>query len=285
MATASTHLNPRIQPIGAATPETVLSELDPDSSINGYKRIGEYVFQDGAFNVNSTSVEAWTALLRANRDLALEGRGGVNASPGSAQTPFPKTAEPLAGDGDNWAGYASLNDPEIDRLAAEIVDQVKLRGPFMGLSDFVNRRIDSGELGEAGALQAAIEAANLNSAIQSEGATPEYTDTNLFPDGTSADWGSTAAAINGYLTQADLLKAIGNAITARSDTFRITAHGQYTNPTSGEIVTARCEAFVQRVPEYVDSEANEAFDEPDDLTAINAAFGRRYKVVNFNWLN
>lgn len=283
--TVSAHLNSRIQPIGAAEAGTVLGELDPVSSVDGYKRIAEYVFQDGVFNINSSSVEAWTALLRSNRDLVLGGRGGVNASPGSGQTPFPKTAEPLADDGDSWAGYASLSDLEIDRLAAEIVNQVKLRGPFMGLSDFVNRRIESGALGEAGALQAAINAANLNSAIQSEGATPEYTDTNLFPDGTSADWGNTASGIGGYLTQADLLKAIGSAITARSDTFRITAHGQYTNPTSGEIVTARCEAIVQRFPEYVDRASNDAIDEPDALSAINAAFGRRYRVVGFNWLN
>lgn len=283
--TVSAHLNSRIQPIGASEAGTVLGELDPVSSVDGYKRIAEYAFQDGAFSINSSSVEAWTALLRSNRDLALGGRGGVNASPGSGQTPFPKTAEPLADDGDSWAGYASLSDPEIDRLAAEIVNQVKLRGPFMGLSDFVNRRIESGALGEAGALQAAINAANLNSAIQSEGATPEYTDTNLFPDGTSADWGNTASGIGGYLTQADLLKAIGSAITARSDTFRITAHGQYTNPTSGEIVTARCEAIVQRFPEYVDRAGNDAIDEPDALSTINAAFGRRYKVVGFHWLN
>ena len=283
--TVSPHLNPRIQPIGVAEEGVVLAALDPATSGDAYKRIAEYVFQNGAFNINSSSVEAWTALLRSNRDLALEGRGGANVSPGSAQTPFPKTAEPLAGDGDAWAGYASLSDAEIDRLAAEIVNQVKLRGPFMGLSDFVNRRIESGELGEAGALQAAIEAANLNSAIQSEGATPEYTDTNFFPDGTTANWGNTASGIGGYLTQADLLKVIGSAITARSDTFRITAHGQYTNPQSGKTVIAKCEAIVQRFPEYVDRASNEAIDEPDALSAINAAFGRRYKVVGFNWLN
>jgi hypothetical protein len=53
----------------------------------------------------------------------------------------------------------TLSDTEIDELAAAIVRQVKLRGPFLSLSEFVNRRLDPSDtaLSAKGALQAALD--------------------------------------------------------------------------------------------------------------------------------
>ncbi len=283
----SKHLNTRIQPnLGEGDVASVVAELNPGSSLEGYKRIAEYAVQDGAFNINSTSVDAWAALLRANRDLTLEGRVGNDVSPNSEHTPFPKSAEPLAGDADAWAGYASLSDIEIGQLAAGIVEQVRLRGPFMSLSDFVNRRVESGDLGAKGALQAAIDDTTINNTVGNQGAGPEYNSQSLFPDaGGGVDWGNTASGIGGHLTQADVLKSIGSSITARSDTFRITSYGQREDPISGSVVTAKCEALIQRYPEYIASAENEPEDEVGDLSISNEAFGRRYKIIDFRWLN
>ena len=127
--------------------ETVLD--DATNKTPGYKKIGAYSMIKGAFNVNSTSVKAWEALLRANRDLAVRyAEGGVSAAAGGS--PFPSSTAPAApgagGAKPYWAGFSRITDAQISSLAAGIVDQVKLRGPFMSISDFVNHRVGYGNV-------------------------------------------------------------------------------------------------------------------------------------------
>ncbi|HEY9247829.1 MAG TPA: hypothetical protein VIO38_01805, partial [Rariglobus sp.] len=43
----------------------------------------------------------------------------------------------------NWTGHRYLTDAEIDTVARNLVEEVKVRGPFMSLADFVNRRLIS----------------------------------------------------------------------------------------------------------------------------------------------
>ena len=77
-----------------------------------------------------------------------------------------------------WNNYRELTDAEIDLLAAEVVREVRDRGPFMSLADFVNRRLlDSADTnlrqhGLKGALQAAIDRSGINNnAIREAGGT------------------------------------------------------------------------------------------------------------------
>ena len=84
---------------------------------------------NGAFNVNSTSVEAWVSQLSSLREY------------GESQTPFPRVMSESSTPDDVWAGYASLTDDQLEELAKYLVEEVKLRGPFLSLSDFVNRRV------------------------------------------------------------------------------------------------------------------------------------------------
>jgi hypothetical protein len=92
-----------------------------------------------------------------------------------------------------------------------------------------------------------------------------------------------AAGAPGYLTQGDILSAIGPVVAVRSDTFRIRTYGEALDPENKIIARAWCEAVVQRVPEFVDST-----DEPETateaLTDINKTFGRRFMVTSFRWL-
>jgi hypothetical protein len=84
---------------------------------------------NGAFNVNSTSVEAWLSQLSSLKEY------------GENKVPFPRVIGESSSPEDVWSGYASLTDDQLEDLARYLVEEVKLRGPFLSLSDFVNRRV------------------------------------------------------------------------------------------------------------------------------------------------
>jgi hypothetical protein len=104
-----------------------------------------------------------------------------------------------------------------------------------------------------------------------------------------------STGIPGWLTQADLLQALGPVLTARSDTFIIRAYGQVNDPLDGSVVSrAWCEAVVQRLPEYIDtvSANTNNGDIPDNPAVMpwlanlqNNIFGRRFRVVTLRWLS
>jgi hypothetical protein len=97
--------------------------------------------------------------------------------------------------------------------------------------------------------------------------------------------GFRSTGIPGWLTQADVLQVIGPALNVRSDTFRIRAYGEATDPETGEpVARAWCEAVVQRMPAYIDG-GDPVEDRPDDLNPVNARFGRRFSIVSFKWLS
>jgi hypothetical protein len=244
---------------------------------------------DGAFNVNSTSVDAWKALLGATRGLGLGDHG---------RAAFPRVLEPAGGEwrgtGDQdtlWSGFRTLGDQEIDRLAREIVRQVKLRGPFLSLADFVNRRLATGPTGTSGPLQAAIEAAGLNQHLRASHPLdntkplPDYSHPDNLRDATrleqtlkpdSKAWGAPV-----YLTQGDLLQSLGPVLAARSDTFVVRAYGDCTDANGRVLARAWCEAVVQRLPEPLDPDQS-GLDPKNAGTP--ADFGRRFIITAFQWL-
>jgi hypothetical protein len=274
---------------------------------------------NGGFNVNSTSVQAWRALLYSHNGIATD--------PADATTykhPYSRYADATAGVSNStpWQGYRILSDTQIDNLAVKIVEQVKLRGPFVSLADFVNRRLVAAPdaKGLKGTLQAAIDAVDADTTITATNrinartpftdrntgtgidtgvsilstaanAIPKQTDTDVIRahwigDDTDANatrsYTSRAAFAPGFLTQADLLTSLGPVLTPRSDTFTIRAYGDVQNPATNVVESrAWCEAVVQRLPDYM-----EALD--STLLPVagtnNEKFGRRFRIVSFRWL-
>ncbi len=247
----------------------------------------------GAFNINSTSVPAWASLLRSLQGLDVPynepGLVGGNTSQDTGdRVAFPRAGLSAGASDVMWRGFPTLTDEEdnseIIELAEAIVAQVRARGPFHSLAEFVNRDLAAPAGSEAnlkGALQAAIDRTSINS----EWANPAVVDTSTKPAGRypEASAGARSSAAPGYLTQADLLQVLGPVITPRSDTFIIRAYGNTTDFATGHIASeAWCEAVVQRIPDYVDA-SELATDYPPTLD-VNINIGRQYRVVGFRWL-
>ncbi len=269
---------------------------------------------DGPFNINSTSVEAWKAVLSSLNMLELEYRPTPQSSLSSevvsnlfsrSGTPHGGTAEQPTGSGlfngsdaAYWRGFRQLSQQQIDELAAQIVRQIRERGPFRSLGHFVNR-VPGEPAGEysidhslMGALQAAIELQSDESTVPLNSLDPAMW---VYADGESGfvnrykylyeapALGPRRQGAPGYLMQSDILTPLGPILTARSDTFVIRTYGDVSDAFSGDIqARAVGEAVVQRHPGFVDSA-----DAPTeaDLNSVNETFGRRFSVLSFRWLN
>lgn len=263
--------NPAMRLHRAGHPEKDLLArlLEPE----GCRRIAGHLIFDGAFNVNSTSVEAWTAILAGLRDSEFEVDDGP--APPSGETPFPRFRNPRGESNDGWDGYRTLKDEDLRKLAKEIVTEVRSRGPFLSLAEFVNRQPASGATGLNGPLQAAIDRSGVNAASLYQRLT-----TDKYPAGDNISPPYTGVGTPGYLTQADLLNSLGPRLTVRSDTFTIRGYGEARDAAGNVLARAWCEAVVQRMPEWVDPrQAPETLIA--DLSPVNAAFGRRFQIVSF----
>jgi Tfp pilus assembly protein PilV len=255
---------------------------------------------DGLFNVNSTSVEAWKAVLGG-----LKGRDIVTRSPegGESLKTSDATASPVSGlispqdliadsknaslkDESQWVGRRVLDEEEIEKLAQAIVREVRRRGPFLSLSDFVNRRPGTDKnLARAGALQSALDAeeTGLNSAWQGSGRSVgnDVAGRFAFPE---AERGPAGYGMPGIIKQADILTPIAPVLTARSDSFIIRTYGESVDKNGKVLARVWCEAVVERSKEFVDA-SNKPETLLANLTPVNKAFGRRYEVVSFRWLH
>jgi hypothetical protein len=146
--------------------------------LRDHRRIAGTILSEGTFNVNSTSVPAWAALLASAKRNALGAANELEPSPtNNARFPRAVRADSAAvSHGNNftepnaWTGLATLSDDQIWTLARFIVEEmrnrmrfnhryqyglraspyldvhyvIRNRGaevplPFIGLSQFVNR--------------------------------------------------------------------------------------------------------------------------------------------------
>lgn len=294
------------------------NEADPAviDNLQNPQRAAASLLVDGSFNVNSTSVEAWKTILSGLHlrditytDYTKTPSGSESTKPGKAgEVPILNSPYASGEAKDLWRGYPALigRTPstganqltQLDYLAREIVKEVKRRGPFYSIADFVNRvPTDSDKsLARTGLLQYAIDQVRVTSSANAINTTgngflqrffPAMSPINVgydFPEVvTEVGAGFRGEGAPGYLTQVDLLNVIGNRLSVRSDTFLIRAYGSVVSPLTGEVTaSAWCEALVQRVPDYVDP-SNAPYDKT--LSPLNQELGRRFIIIDFRWLS
>ncbi len=345
-------LNPNPPSTNTNSPNILDLQCQNSSLTPNFRKPAANLLINGAFNINSTSVPAWTALLCSssagssisNNNLnlfiakAAASTCTVSAQTfSSTQTPFLNFTHAFGTGITAWTGnvpffgIVQVPTSSVENLAANIVAQVKQRGPFLSLGDFLNHRLTTASdtnattLSNSGALQAAIDTLGFNSTVEAQSfsnsavnignstSTATFTNVqatfnnnntpvvptpnNILPPAPS----NSATGVPGTLTQSDILQVIAPVIATRSDTFTIRFYGQALSPAGISEAEAYGEAVVQRLPEYLYSKedntldntgsANYAYDDPNvnpkntGLTAANCAFGRRFKIVSFRWLN
>lgn len=293
----------------------------------GYQRVAAHLRVPGQFNVNSVSVPAWRAVLGNLRDTRVPvlRPGATSATEVAARNPLPRMdvapEGTSSGGGNSGAvlGFAALTDEQLDLMAEEIVRQVRLRGPFLSLSEFVNRRLAPADGTETDPTITGALGMALRTLERASGRHPASRATALgkpvaraadFPPGilprlSLGDWNSTTGdyshpraaegnsnfGLPAWPRQADVLARLAPVIAARDDTFVVRAFG---SAPLGRGASARawCEAVYQRLPDYIDPSAaphepplGEVAPPLDSLSrATNVALGRRFRMVSFRWL-
>jgi hypothetical protein len=295
--------------------EKALKEIFPSANnrpaTDAHWRSAANIIVDGAFNVNSVSVPAWKAFLSGlkGEDVPVSQTPNAPATPklvSNPDTPVPGLILPNGEEipeeslnnsqnPEQWTGFRTLTDYQIEELATAIVKQVRLRGPFTSLADFVNRRPGSDKnLALSGAIQSALDDPSVTineryrsgSRAMSTGAASGFP----FPE---AEAGPKAVGAPGYVKQGDILTPIAPLITVRGDTFLVRAYGDARDKSGNIIARAWCEAVVRRMPEYVDPAdpavpdklpTNATDPSPLPSRAANQIFGRRMEIVSIRWL-
>ncbi len=301
----------------SVTAETTINRND------GYTKLARYISSQGSFNVNSTSKFAWKAVLggldRQTADLiyldklsgSIENDSDSTNEDGYAFSRFTlpngqstaSTGTSAADRQGRYLGARKLSDTELDLLADKIVAEVKLRGPFLSLSEFMNRRLASGtdDLAKRGALQAAIDKARLNQGVEGDSSSipvsdvlGTYANSEALKSYDGTNYNGPLYTVTGapsHLSQADVLMSIAPSLTVRCDTFTIRAYGESLDSQGKVSARAWCEAVVKRQPEYIDpSDAadKQVVDLDGDIATLsttNQQHGRRMKIVSFRWLS
>lgn len=286
------------------------------NTTTSWKTIASRLEVEGMFNVNSTSVKAWRALLGHARNQRTPFTGSNGSPKISGEENYAVSRFSVAGDAEasqsgssgalpasaEYAGYRVFSDDQLDFLAEQIVEQVRKRGPFLSLSEFVNRQLSSGDLAMAGAIQTALNEltnSSKNPFGELQTNTNYSSESPPSPPGKDAGYvnsqaavGSSLYGIPGWTRQADILRPIAPILSARDDTFTIRAYGDSRDVTGNTIKAhAVCEVTVRRSREFVDTGDDAALatlstnGSVPTLKKVNQDFGRRFEIISFRWLS
>jgi hypothetical protein len=288
------------------------------SVLESEKSAASHLLNEGAFNINSTSVAAWESILGAMRDVDVLGAATTQSE--VQKHNFSRFVEPLEDSTDVMPlpitsavtekekdllllGFRSLTDLQIKELASSIVNEIKTRAsaernndkiyPFLSMAEFINRSLNHKDntYKLRGILQAAIDKTSINGVVDENPANNtglwEAGDLSYVPNFAENDLvlekRPLSAGLSAFFMQADLLNKIGAMLQARSDTFTIRSYGSAQDLSTGSSRSrAYYEMTVQRIPEYVDNTVD-SFEEP--TSRLNQLFGRKYKILSERWVD
>lgn len=249
------------------------------------------------FNINSTSVDAWKAVLSSLRlkdfshlhwpngraseqDIpellpASREHGSFTRFSHSLEETYQAPAPPVIVDSNPVApsafyrhGARRFSDDQFEAFAREIVRLIRQKGtPFESMEAFLSElSSDSGSL---------LEQAIMN--VFTDPITGRQQWRHIWETTGEHTAGETPVDIDhfspGFLTQADIMTAIGPMLSPRSDTFKIRARGESFSPQGKAVGSATIEAIVQRIPEAA-----------DPGVAIESPTQRKLKLISMRWL-
>ena len=236
--------NHRLRPIPAST-DTVTTSLQ--DLLNAEEYSSEKLLVEGAFNLNSTSGNAWAAILGSTQPPTEYFRVGAkffrNDSGGSDPEPYRRLG---------------------NAIAERVSERIRLLGPFVSIEEFLAPvKLDSfRDPNDSTIYLSAMERAILDVA--------EVNQTNSGAD----IWHHTSS----FLSQADVMTGLAPVATTRGDTFVIRSVGRSQTDLQGnDIATVICEARIQRIPEVLNPS-------DDVVTPSNTGFGRKFVIASMRWV-
>lgn len=246
------------------------------------------------FNINSTSVAAWKAVLSSLRleefdyldypeddtsdlsslSIKQQSRTGsfarfshsLEETYEAPATPSFEGTEPVAPSAFYRHGARRFDENEFEDIAQEIVRLIKERGaPFTTMESFL-----SAASGETSSL---IEKAIANTLAPTGRQKWDHEWETTGVRGNPAEMIDVDHFSPGFLTQADVLTAIGPMLAPRSDTFTIRARGESISFDGRIEASAMLEATFQRTPEAIAPAASPT-----------SSSNRKFKLISVRWL-
>ncbi|MFT4901718.1 MAG: hypothetical protein ACI81V_000993 [Lentimonas sp.] len=288
--------NPTLRPYQLDDPERTLRELQAlsPSDASGASTLAAHLLVNNRFNINSTSVAGWKAILgglnlndwtslhypedrsdgtqlttQQNTHARTFARFGTSLAETyhAPATPELNDSETVAPSAYYRRGARRFDASEIEQLAREIVQRIKARGtPFDSMQQFLSA--------EPATSQSLLEHA-IASAFSSD--QRQHWDHSWETEGVRSAQSEHLEIDHfspGFLTQADIMAAIGPMLAPRSDTFKIRARAQTYSP-QGDLSGSACiEAILQRTPEAI-----------DHYPTNNPGAVRRFKILSTRWLS
>ena len=290
--------NHRLRPISALADPTVTNLKD---LLDAREYSSEKFLVDGSFNLNSTSGNAWAAILgsifiREWEVANINPRGDLDVDlprlpvkMGQAILRFPQSAQEIFVKGykdpiqppteyfrvgakffrTNTDAGSEESNPEPYRklgnaIAERVGERIRLLGPFVSIEEFLAPV-------ESDSFRDPNDSTSYLSAM--ERAILDVAEVNQTDSGADV-WHHTSS----FLSQADVMTGLAPVATTRGDTFVIRSVGRsQTNLQGNDIATVICEARIQRIPEVLDPS-------DDVVTPSNTGFGRKFVIVSQRWV-